>query len=248
MPPETRVTHNVNEECGEPPDFAQYFDQSSKYRSANYEDHDLYNKLFKQVLDKLDQGGTYVEMGAFDGLQESNSRFFDICLGWDGLLIEPNPATYPGLIDNRKHAHRMSYAASCSEADEALNKTIGFHPYAFTNAAQAGTNNAYEGKNEVPVPCGSLTPVLLDLFDGRVTLFSLDVEGAEPMVLESIDFRRVRFDVIMVENRNNFCEGVCESRDKARALMVDAGYILYDNVITKSDLYFHPESEFKLDT
>ena len=38
--------------------------------------------------------GTYLELGAYDGSQESNSRFFDLCLGWKGLLIKRNPKKY----------------------------------------------------------------------------------------------------------------------------------------------------------
>ena len=57
--------------------------------------------------------GFYVELGAFDGHEESNTRFFDECLHWDGLLIEGNPEIYRKLERNRPHAHRFFGAPSC---------------------------------------------------------------------------------------------------------------------------------------
>jgi hypothetical protein len=97
----------------------------------------------------------------------------------------------------------------------------------------------------VDVPCGSLTPALLDVFPhGHVTFFSLDVEGSEPGVVENIDFDKVFIEVMMIENRNNFCNDDCASREKTRVRMLRAGYKLYEKLINKSDLYVHPRSRF----
>jgi hypothetical protein len=106
----------------------------------------------------------------------------------NSLLIEANPRIFPQLVQNRPHAHRVSFAASCSLQDEANNKTVGFWSSIFTNAVQdnvAANRMAYADKDndttsrgppKVEVPCGSLTPVLLDAFPNRrVHFFSLDV-------------------------------------------------------------------------
>ena len=100
------------------------------------------------------------------------------------VLIEANPRIYPKLVENRPHTHRYSYAASCSLEDEAANVTVGFWSSIFTNAVQDNTINrmAYAekssgvGPKKVEVPCGSLTPVLMDSFpNGRIHFLSLDV-------------------------------------------------------------------------
>ena len=63
----------------------------------------------------------------------------------------------------------------------------------------------------VDVPCGSLTKVLLDIFpNGHVSFFSLDIEGAEPLVVGNIDFDKVFIEVMMIEIRNNFCVAKCD--------------------------------------
>jgi hypothetical protein len=56
--------------------------------------------------------GTYVELGAFQGRAESNSAFFDLCLGWKGLLIEGNPAHYSKLVQNRLLNRQLDRRAS----------------------------------------------------------------------------------------------------------------------------------------
>ena len=100
------------------------------------------------------------------------------------------------------------------------------------------------------MPCGSLTPFIHDLLGGHVNFFSLDVEGAEPFVLEHIDFNVIRADVVIIENFNVNCPpppAVCESRDKFRAIMDKAGYVRpppNQQIVVKSDLFVHPDSPF----
>lgn len=244
-PPQARTESVPVESCGNGTDFTDYFLQSMKTRSANNEDRDIYS-LSSVVFQEIGQEGTYIELGGFDGIQESNTRFFDVCLGWNGLLIEANPTMYPKLTKNRPNAHRMSFAPSCSVEDEAENKTLPFHDYPWTNAGLAGHANAYKEKRVVDVPCGSLSPVIKDIFDGHVDFFSLDVEGAEALVVGNIDFAEVVVELLMVENRNNFCGPQCDSRDRVRTRMQEVGYTRHSNVIQKSDLYIHPNSRYKL--
>lgn len=56
--------------------FSNFFQLPHSQRSLNNEDRDLFFKLFYNV-----ENGTYVEIGAYNGRQESNTRFFDVCLG-----------------------------------------------------------------------------------------------------------------------------------------------------------------------
>lgn len=233
-------------DCGVSPAFDNYFQLRGTERSVNDEDKDIYNKIFKGS----DSPGTYIELGAFDGVKESNTRFFDECLGWTGLLIEGNPKKYSQLIANRPNAHKMQFAPSCSQIDENKGKTIGFYSTIFTNAALVGVKSDYEGKENlvVEVPCGTLTNAILDVFpDGNVNFFSLDVEGSEPNVLKTLDFSKVKIDVLIAEGWNNNCprNGECQSRNETRAIMAAAGYKIYPyDFIHKSDLYIHSDSKF----
>eukprot|EP00522_Entomoneis_paludosa_P005407 CAMPEP_0172474618 /NCGR_PEP_ID=MMETSP1065-20121228/69451_1 /TAXON_ID=265537 /ORGANISM="Amphiprora paludosa, Strain CCMP125" /LENGTH=350 /DNA_ID=CAMNT_0013232805 /DNA_START=85 /DNA_END=1137 /DNA_ORIENTATION=- len=250
--------------CGSGPSYQNYFALNKYQRSSSSEDKMIFNLFFNHSLDNQDgEPKFYVELGAFNGHEESNSRFFDECLGWEGALIEANPRAYVDLIKNRPHAHRLSFAASCNATEEAQNKTVGFwtSPKPFTNAAQdASVNrNSYANNpNSVleNVPCGGLTAPLMEIVkpqyikgvgnQTRIQFFSLDVEGMEPNVLQTLDLDKLFVDVFMVESSNSHCRADCESREKARDILKGQyGYILHERTIPRSDLYIHPESPYK---
>lgn len=240
---------NKNLLCGDPPNFDKYFSMDHNFRSSNNEDKAIYT-LFREQFETLGLGGHYLELGAFDGKTESNTRFFDDCLGWTGLLIEGNPRKYAALTKNRPHAHRMSFAASCSSEEEQQGKTVTFHAAEFTNAGVERYAKDYPlGYKTVDVPCGSLTQKVQDILDGRVHFFSLDVEGSEPSILKHLDFTKVQIDILMVESWNKQCPRepkACSTRQEAREIMKAAGYKLYKSVVHKSDLYIHPDSPLQL--
>lgn len=254
-PPATHFTNATNKRdlCGTFPNFETYFKRSKYNRSDNDEDKDLYNIFFKESYNKFDDGfhhgrHTIVELGAFDGITESNSRFFEECLGWDALLIEGMPVSFQRLVKNRPRAHRMHFAPTCSTEEDALNATVKFDNYVWTNAGLDTVVTAFTNKTArkpVDVPCGSLTEVLLDIFPhGHVTIFSLDVEGSEPLVLQNIDFGRIFIEIMIIEHFNSFCpkSRYCQSRDEFRKIMDENGYIRFTRGVKKSDLYIHHSS------
>lgn len=106
-PPESYKSNKARGEiCGDHPSYKPYFNLPGlDQRSANNEDWTLFHNLFNATGEDNDSyaqtRGSMVELGAFNGLRESNSRFFDLCLGWDTLLIEGNPRVFETLITNR---------------------------------------------------------------------------------------------------------------------------------------------------
>ena len=244
-------------ECGASPTFDPWWKLSGSDRSRMAEDKFIYETFFKnQTSDNFT--GTYVELGAYNGRQESNTRFFDLCLGWKGLLIEGNPENYEKTISNRPYAHKMSLAPSCSAEYEAVNKTIQFYRYPMTNVGLIGHAKSYGNKPTVDVPCGPLSPILEDMFADDndsvsgtalpvLDFFSLDVEGAEMLVLSTIDFHAIRINILMIEIQNNFCQSEqCKVRMDVRAKMAVEGYKRYEELVHASDIYVHPESPFQI--
>ena len=229
--------------CASGHPYTEFFAQDRNQHSANAEDRTIYQKFF--ASDKTKRG-LYLEMGAFDGITESNTRFFDECLNWDGVLVEANPKMYPKLLENRPRAHRLSFAPSCNTIQEAANNTIAFHVSTFTSAAQSDIVEENRNFGSVQVPCGPLTPVLLDLLqpssDGKIVIdfFSLDVEGAEPLILQHLDLNEILVKVMIVESSNNHCKEHCPARDQVRQLLDSYGYERKEGVVTRSDLYIHP--------
>jgi hypothetical protein len=132
---ENNNNNNNNIGCGVSPDFNVWSSIPHVTNRSRYgEDMKIYNLFFKDhnIYNNNNNNNnmTYVELGAFDGIRESNTHFYDYCLGWNGLLLEGNPVKYKELLINRPNAHKMNFAPSCSE----WNTTVTFFTSKFTNA------------------------------------------------------------------------------------------------------------------
>lgn len=67
-----------------------------------------------------------------------------------------------------------------------------------------GDMKSWEGSGaEVTTTCATLNALMDNIGRKHVDLFSLDVEGAELHVLNSVDFSTLSFDVVMVEIQEN---------------------------------------------
>ena len=57
----------------------------------------------------------FLEIGAFDGVTESNTILLERCLGWRGVLVEANPRAWTSLKGaGRNHAHLVHAAPMCA--------------------------------------------------------------------------------------------------------------------------------------
>lgn len=66
------------------------------FKSQNGEDKTLLSQWFHGLCN-----GTYVEMGALNGVKYSNSYVFNKAMGWKGLLVELSPTSHRQLVANR---------------------------------------------------------------------------------------------------------------------------------------------------
>lgn len=149
--------------------------------------------------------GTFVELGAFDGISGSNTLLLERCFNWTGLLIEANPHNFAKLKLSGRSRSKVVHSAICT-GDGSAGQTI---PVTTVGGVTSGDptlfskgfrNMWHGGKRELPtvdVPCQSLDSLMERAGLHRATFLSLDVEGAEEAVLGAVDPRR--FQVIMAE-------------------------------------------------
>ena len=153
-------------------------------------------------------GGSYIEMGALDGVRYSNSHVFNKALGWKGLLVELSPLNYKELVKNRRNEIAVVHAAVCANhqtvhyvAGDEINRAVGG---IWEFAAPSFRKNWWKDVTVDTLPAIECSP-LQDIISKHVAkeayfdFFSLDIEGAELMALESIDFTKVGFGIILVE-------------------------------------------------
>ena len=58
------------------------------------------------------RGGTFLEIGAYNGVWMSNTLLFEETYGWTGLLVEANPRLFDECVRHRRKATRVK-AAVC---------------------------------------------------------------------------------------------------------------------------------------
>jgi len=178
--------------------------------------------------------GTYMEMGALDGVRFSNSHVFHFGLGWKGLLLEASPSLYKRLVKNRPNEAALVHAGVCAEtADlhwvEADNRaTGGFLEFA-TESHKKRFFTEENIKNAEIVHCQRLADILEEEMKEEYLFFdfySLDIEGAEYATLQTLDFEKVSFGIIFVEASGNDV-----MRDMAlQTLLESKGYRYMENV------------------
>src|SRR5579862_1507541 len=61
------------------------------------------------------KNGTFIEVGAFDGLRFSNTKLLEELCGWTGILIEPSENLFQKLRDNRPTARCFQCALGTFE-------------------------------------------------------------------------------------------------------------------------------------
>lgn len=163
------------------------------YYSLAGEDKFLNESYFK---DK--KKGIYMEIGAADGISQSNTKFFEDSLEWTGILVEPNSVTFQNLKKNRPN--NMLFHELVSNKDqkytfqylESVDLVGGIKETLpeLHNNSWYGSHAKETGQNiiEEEIQATSLTRIIQQCPFDHIDFFSLDVEGHELEVLNSWDF------------------------------------------------------------
>jgi len=88
--------------------------QIKKYRNRNrknyYSIHDLDKKIESHLPHK---NGFYVELGANDGISQSNTLYFERYKNWRGVLVEPSPHNFLKCLSNRSKSNDIFATPAC---------------------------------------------------------------------------------------------------------------------------------------
>tara|TARA_Y100001937_G_C7103378_1_gene323664 strand:+ start:809 stop:1462 length:654 start_codon:yes stop_codon:yes gene_type:complete len=145
------------------------------------------------ILDlyKMKKDGYFVEVGACDGTNLSNTYLLEKCFDWKGICIEPVPSSWQSLVQNRE----------CIALNECVSDTSGHEVSFMVQSCYSGITGLTE-KKDYPNEDGVVdykesltlkTKTLADIFiENDVPEFidyvSIDTEGSELNVLKGVDF------------------------------------------------------------
>ena len=194
----------------------------AEHQSQSNEDIWLYEKIFSRNISR--SKGTFLEIGALDGMKYSNTWYFEKAFDWRGILIEGLPSNQPNLRGTSRVNVAVFTAGICKDNPGSLTFTQG-------GGAVGGTKEfstpefllSWHGSRQaatVQAACVPLRLILAATGILDIELFSLDVEGAELAVLETIDWNVTNIYVIVVEMDNS-----SPSKDQAvRDLLTKQGF------------------------
>lgn len=195
------------------------------------------DEFFKQKRD-----GVFVDIGANEGVQISNTLFLEKERGWTGICIEPLPVEFKKLTENRNSIN-LNICVSDFEGETDFTYVEGYanmlsgisDQYNKTHMERVlGEVNHYGGKiNNIKVPVKTLQSVLDEHNILDIDFCSIDTEGSEFSIIKSIDFNRANIKVFIIEN--NYKE------TNIKEFLETKGYSLYkklewDDVFVKNEL------------
>lgn len=198
--------------------------------------------ILDEQIFKGKRDGVFVEVGALDGFCSSNTYFFEKERNWSGLLIEPNPVEFKKIESNNR---ALSIKENCAISD--IEQDITFLSIEGPCNVLSGIKEFYNPRhverinreldsykdfppNHVYYSRSEEIKMkavrLQTLFDKhqltKIDLVSIDVEGAEFQVLNSIDFNKVDISVFLIENNYGL--------EKEYDFLISKGYKLLGNI------------------
>ncbi|KAL3831893.1 hypothetical protein ACJMK2_023587 [Sinanodonta woodiana] len=168
------------------------------------------------------EGGFYVEAGALNGEKGSNTLFFEKVRKWNGLLVEADPDNYAVLKTKHRKAFTINACLSTKKYPNMVTFNKGFNRgriYDNKEAIDWVNREKNLPVNTIQAQCFPLYSILLALGQTTVDFFSLDIEGDEMHVLETIPFDKLNIKMMTVE----FVHGA-NGEETLRSVVESKGY------------------------
>lgn len=186
-----------------------WFKRKKRKSNIRTEGHSQYGQdLYVLDLLKDHNNGTFIDIGANDGVTFSNSLLFEK-LGWTGVCIEPHPIVFNKLKKER-NCHLLN--ACISKEDGSVNfKVVEGHSNMLSGILEfmdqahllrIDKETKQDGGKTYTQEIESVSPkALLQKFSfERISFLSIDTEGCEMQILQTFDFKSTQVDVISIEN------------------------------------------------
>ena len=222
--------------------FINSFDLSKNIKSQLYQD------VFAAFIIGNKFEKTFLEFGATDGLELSNSYMLEISDNWRGVLSEPSPQWHDLLKKNRTNTKIITkciWSASKKKLDFFMSdvgvlSTINDYVDSDKSSMPGNAKERKKSGKVISVETISLNDVIKEYFSNVTPSYiSIDTEGSEYEILKrfSLDIYRPR--VFTIEH--NFTE----YQNKIDQLMNSQNYIRIFRNLTAFDAWYVSEETLK---
>ena len=218
---------------------------SSFVKSVSGKGKTIKSQLFQDAFAAFIVGDlfdrTFLEFGATDGINLSNSYMLENSLGWMGVLAEPSPQWHEQLNNNRPNTRIITdciWKTSGEKLDFFVSdsgdlSTINDYKLSDLSSMPGNTRARIKNGKIVEVQSISLNDVMEKTFNGHAPSYlSIDTEGSEYEILNSLDFEKYRPVVFTIEhNYTNL-------QSKIDELMISNGYLRVFRKLTSFDAWY----------
>jgi FkbM family methyltransferase len=198
-----------------------YLHSRRVYRSQAGQDFWVFGEVFDEMRE-----GFFLDIGAHDGVELSNSYILEKRYNWSGICIEANPESFEQLKRNR----RAICVNACLDASE------GFVNFAkrgmFGGIISVKTDNkSVDSQSDInAMKTVTLEQLLKDIkAPNEIDYLSIDIEGAEERVLKGFPFKEYKFKCITIERPT----------DVLKDILKDNGYVLIKEIPGLDCFYLH---------
>lgn len=184
--------------------------------------------------------GFFVDIGASDGVEISNTFFLEKKRNWSGICVEPIKEKFD-LLQKNRNSINLNICISNFEGETEFTQIDGYanmlsgisDKYHKTHIERIqGEVNHYGGKiNKININVKPLQKIFDEYNITKVDFCSIDTEGSELDIIKSIDFEKTEIEVFIIEN--NYKENEIEK------FLNEKGYSLFkklewDDVFVKN--------------
>ena len=217
--------------------FIESFEKKENFQSQLYQD------VFASFIIGNTFEKTFLEFGATDGFNLSNSYLLENSLNWKGVLSEPSPQWHDALMKNRKNTkiitkciwkksrEKLSFFMSDVGELSTLNDFIE------NDKASIPGNTELRKKSgkTISVETISLNDVVKEYFNNICPSYiSIDTEGSEYEILKSFDLDSYRPKLFTIEH--NFTQ----NERKIDEHLITHGYVRIFRKLTLFDAWYIP--------
>ena len=201
----------------------------------------MFQDLFVLFIHNEAKNGTYLEFGATNGVDLSNSFSLEKHFGWTGVLAEPSPQWHSELFKNRPNTKIITeciYSETGKKmdffvSDAGVLSTLEQFKDSDIQSIPANTNARNASGYTCTVDTISLNDVILKYFAGvKIDYMTVDTEGSELLILQNFDFSKYAPKVVTVEH--NFTQ----SQKTLDELSAKNNYRRYFREFTQFDAWY----------
>lgn len=156
----------------------------------------IYQDIFVYFFSNLKKNGFFLEIGAADGVNISNTYLLEKKFNWIGIICEPNPIHKLSNLTNRK-AKLDTNIIDCKDSHKK-------YLYMNDDIFNSSIKNDKKYKKKIYLKTLSLNS-LLNKYKSPKTIdyISIDTEGNEYSILKSFNFKKYNVKIFTIEHNFN---------------------------------------------